>query len=71
MTTTSVQVQGMTCEHCVAAVRGEIGKLDGVSDVTVDLESGAVTIDSAAPLDAEALRAAVDEAGYELVSSAS
>ncbi len=67
MTTTSVQVQGMTCEHCVAAVRSEIGKLAGVEDVTVDLESGAVTIESAAPIAGEDLRAAVDEAGYELV----
>ncbi len=67
MAITTVQVQGMTCEHCVAAVRGELSKLDGVSDVAIDLESGAVTIDSSGPLTDSDLRAAVDEAGYELI----
>jgi copper chaperone len=65
-TTTTVHVNGMTCEHCVAAVREEIAKLDAVDSVSVDLGSGAVTIVSAAPLDDAAVHAAVDEAGYEL-----
>lgn len=60
-------VKGMTCGHCVSAVSSEIGKLDGVNGVTVDLATGAVTVTSAAPLAVEAVAAAVEEAGYELV----
>lgn len=66
--TTAVTVQGMTCGHCVAAVRTELGALSGVTDVTADLDTGAVTITSDGPLEGEAIAAAVDEAGYEVVT---
>ena len=69
MTTTSIQVQGMTCEHCVSAVKTELGALPGVTGVDVDLHAGAitpVTITSDAELDPQAVAAAVDEAGYDL-----
>ena len=68
MTTTTYQVKGMTCGHCVSAVTEELRRVDGVSDVEVDLASGNVTVSSDAPLEAEAVRAAVDEAGYEVVT---
>lgn len=64
---TTYKVQGMTCGHCVQAVSKEIGTLPGVEKVDVDLGTGAVTVTSAADLEIEAVRAAVDEAGYELV----
>lgn len=67
MTTTTIQVKGMTCGHCVNAVTEEINKLDGITRVDVDLESGNVTIASEAPIDPAAVHAAVDEAGYEVV----
>jgi copper chaperone len=64
--TRSVVVTGMSCEHCATAVRAEVGKLAGVSEVDVDVAAGTVRI-SGEPLPAEAaLRAAVEEAGYEL-----
>ena len=66
MSTTIYQVSGMTCEHCVRAVSTEVGALPGVRDVAVDLATGAVTVVSDQPLDPEAVRAAVDEAGYQL-----
>lgn len=70
MTTTTYQVTGMTCDHCVHAVTGELENLDGVRDVRVDLHPGgesAVTVSSDAPLTAEAVAAALDEAGdYDL-----
>ncbi|MEV6245558.1 cation transporter [Streptomyces sp. NPDC051742] len=65
--TTVYQVKGMTCGHCEGAVSGEISALPGVSSVTAVAATGQVTVVSAAPLDQEAVRAAVDEAGYELV----
>ncbi|ROT32994.1 heavy-metal-associated domain-containing protein [Micromonospora sp. HM5-17] len=65
---TTYTVSGMTCGHCVNSVQAEVSKLSGVTDVRVDLTSGAVTVTSEGPLDEAAVRAAVEEAGYELVS---
>jgi len=61
-------VNGMTCGHCVSSVSSEVGGVDGVESVAVDLTSGRVTVVGAGYSD-EQIRAAVDEAGYELVSS--
>jgi len=72
MTTTNLLVSGMTCSHCVASVTEELSELDGVSAVTVDLDAGGtstVHIDSEQPLDDAAVRAAVEEAGYTLVTT--
>lgn len=69
MTTTIYTVSGMTCGHCVNSVSSEVGKLPGVTDVTVDLTTGAVTVTSEGQLDRAAVAAAVDEAGYELASA--
>jgi copper chaperone CopZ len=59
-------VVGMTCSHCVQAVTAELSKLDGVTQVDVDLASGTATVESTVPLDRATVEAAVDEAGYEL-----
>ena len=64
--TSTYMVTGMTCSHCVQAVTGELSTLPGVAEVRVDLGSGAVTVTSEAPLAEDDVRAAVDEAGYEL-----
>lgn len=69
MTTQNYTVKGMTCGHCVSSVTAEIGGITGVSDVAVDLASGTVTVTSAEPLAEQAVKDAVDEAGYELVGS--
>jgi copper chaperone len=69
MISTQYTVKGMTCGHCVSAVSTEVGRLDGVTGVDVDLASGVVSVSSAAPLDEKAVREAVDEAGYELADS--
>jgi copper chaperone len=66
MSTATYTVSGMTCGHCVNSVKEEVGQVVGVSDVAVDLETGQVTVTSDAPLDVAQVRAAVEEAGYEL-----
>jgi copper chaperone len=66
MSETTYTVTGMTCGHCVSSVTEEITEIDGVTDVAVDLPTGAVTVTSRNPLDATAVRAAVEEAGYQL-----
>ena len=64
--TTEYMVTGMTCQHCVDAVAKEVGGIDGVTGVDVDLDSGRVSVSSEQPVDAAAVLAAVNEAGYEL-----
>ncbi len=67
MTTTSTyHVDGMTCGHCVASVIEGLSAVPGVTDVVVDLASGQVEVVSDAPLDADTVRVAVAEAGYEV-----
>jgi copper chaperone CopZ len=68
MAETTYVVEGMTCGHCVSAVTSEVTKLDGVTNVVVDLPSGALTVTSAAELREDDVREAVDEAGYTLAA---
>ena len=67
--TSTYTVTGMTCGHCVQAVTSELTALPGVDEVQIDLPTGAVTVTSEQPLPADAVRAAVDEAGYELADA--
>jgi copper chaperone len=62
--TRSIGVTGMSCDHCATAVRGEIGKLPGVTDIDVDVAAGTVRITGERLPDDTALRDAVEEAGY-------
>jgi copper chaperone len=61
------RVPGMTCGHCVAAVRGEIEKVAGVESVAVDLDTSTVRV-TGTGIDRAVVWAAVDEAGYEAVA---
>ncbi|KAA2264904.1 heavy-metal-associated domain-containing protein [Solihabitans fulvus] len=61
-------VTGMTCGHCVSSVTEELTELDGVTDVSVQLDTGAVTVTSTRALDLAEVDAAVTEAGYALAS---
>ncbi|MCB0896779.1 MAG: heavy-metal-associated domain-containing protein [Nocardioides sp.] len=64
--TSSYIVTGMTCGHCVASVTEEVQEIPGVTDVSVDLASGRLSVTSSGALDDDAVRAAVEEAGYQL-----
>ena len=68
MITNVYTVAGMTCGHCVQAVTAEISAIPTVTAVAIDLPSGAVTVTSELTIDVGALRSAIGEAGYELVS---
>jgi copper ion binding protein len=65
--TSTYMVKGMTCGHCVQSVTEEVSEVPGVRGVEVDLASGRVTVSSEQPVDDAAVRAAVAEAGYEVV----
>ncbi|PSM43865.1 copper-transporting ATPase [Streptomyces dioscori] len=68
--TTVYRVSGMSCGHCEGSVSGEISGIAGVTSVKAVASTGEVTVISDAPLDEEAVRAAVDEAGFELAGQA-
>lgn len=68
--TTVYRVTGMTCGHCEGAVSEEVSGIEGVTSVKAVASTGQVTVVSRAALDDEAVRAAVDEAGYELAGRA-
>jgi copper chaperone CopZ len=66
MENSTYTVIGMTCQHCVASVTEEVTEIAGVTGVDVDLATGALSITSTQPIPDEAVRGAVEEAGYQL-----
>jgi copper chaperone len=66
VSTSTYTVVGMTCAHCVNAVTDEVSAVPGVTAVQVDLPTGALTVAGDTPVDEAAVRAAVEEAGYEV-----
>jgi len=66
MSTVEYKVTGMTCGHCAAAVKDEVGAIDAVQAVEVELETGRLAVESAAGVSEDQIRAAVEEAGYQL-----
>lgn len=70
MSTTRYQVTGMTCGHCEMSVREEVTEVPGVEGVEVSHQSGELVVTSSAPLDDEAVIAAVKEAGYQATRAA-
>ncbi|MEV7779962.1 cation transporter [Kitasatospora sp. NPDC088351] len=65
--TITYTVTGMSCGHCESSISKELSTLTGVTEVAADAKAGTVTVSSATELDDDQVRAAVDEAGYELV----
>jgi copper chaperone len=69
MTSSTYTVKGMTCDHCAGSVSAEVRKIDGVTDVAVDVATGRVTVSSDQPVTDAAVSEAVEEAGYEVVDA--
>jgi copper chaperone len=69
MSTATYTVIGMTCGHCVSAVTEEVTQVPGVTGVEVDLAGGGLTVTSDAPVADSAIRAAVEEAGYQVATA--
>ncbi len=65
MTSRTYTVEGMSCQHCVDAITSEVTQVPGVGDVTVELDSKTMTV-TGEQIDDAAVRAAVDEAGYQV-----
>ncbi len=70
MSTATYTVIGMTCGHCVNSVTEEVKGVPGVTEIDVDLDTGGLTVVSSQPrVDDSAVRAAVEEAGYQLADN--
>lgn len=69
MSTSTYTVTGMTCAHCVSAVTEEVTAVPGVTGVDVDLATGALSVTATSPVDDAAVRAAVEEAGYQVAAA--
>jgi len=67
--TTEYIVSGMHCHHCVSSVTEEVSTVSGVTDVKVDLDSGQLIVISDTELPFESIEAAVDEAGYSVLTA--
>ena len=65
-----VNIEGMSCEHCVAAVKKALTAVEGVSSAEVDLESKQAKVEVGAAVTDDMLRAAVEDAGYEVAKIA-
>jgi copper chaperone len=65
---TNVKIKGMSCQHCVMAVTKALKEIDGIQDLTVDLEKGEAAFNEAKPVDKELVKERIKKAGYEVVS---
>lgn len=66
---TTLKVKGMTCQHCVMAVKKALGFLEGVKNIEVDLGKGEVRFENSKGLAAEQIREAIENAGYQVESA--
>ena len=62
--TITYSVPAIHCAHCAMSIREEVSEVEGVDDVAVDLDAKIVTV-SGRELDDAALRAAIEDAGYQ------
>lgn len=64
----TLHVSGMSCGHCVKAIEGSVGNLQGVDKVTVDLTNGKVDVEyNSSDLSLEAIKETIEDQGYEVV----
>lgn len=62
----TIRIRGMSCRHCVMAVTEALEDMEGVENVTVNLERGEASFDETRPVDRDILRQRIEDAGYEL-----
>ncbi len=62
----TVKIKGMSCQHCVKAVKKALEEIDGIAEVAVDLSTGEAAFEETHPVDGELIREKIKKAGYEL-----
>lgn len=63
----TLKIEGMMCAHCQKHVHDALAKMDGVTDVTVDLEGGKADVKATHDISEDDFRKVIEDAGYELV----
>ncbi len=62
----TIKIKGMSCGHCIRAVTEALEGVDGIENVSVSLEMGSATFDDDGSVNMDALRSAIEDAGYEV-----
>lgn len=63
-----INVEGMSCSHCVSAIQKSVGELDGVKGVTVDLKGKTVTVDhDASKISLGSIKSTIEDLGYDVI----
>jgi len=62
-----IRIEGMSCQHCVAAVTAALESIEGIIDVRVDLEAQEATFEEKIPVDLDTIREKIEDEGYEVV----
>ncbi len=63
----TVKIKGMSCNHCVMAVKKALGEIDGIKDLKVDLSTGEATFEETTPVDMKVIQEKIKKAGYQIV----
>jgi copper chaperone len=63
----TLRIKGMSCQHCVKAVKKALEEIDGVTEVTVDLAKGEAAFEETRPVDEAVVKEKIQKAGYEVV----
>ena len=64
---TTIKIKGMSCQHCVMAVKKALNGIDGIENASVDLEAGQATFDATQPVDLQVVKERIKKAGFEVV----
>ena len=64
---TTIKIKGMSCNHCVMAATKALNEVNGISNVSVDLEKGEAAFDEASPVDMNIIKEKIKKAGFEVV----
>ncbi len=65
---TTIKIKGMSCQHCVMAVNKALKEIDGLQEITVNLEKGEASFNETKPVDKTLIKERIKKAGYEVVS---
>jgi len=64
---TTIKIKGMSCQHCVMAVKKALNGIDGIENASVDLEAGQAVFDTTQPVDMEVVKERIKKAGFDVV----
>lgn len=64
---TTINISGMSCNHCVMAVTRALEEVDGIVDIKVDFAKGEATFNEVIPVDMDTVKEKIKDAGYEVV----